>query len=215
MRRLIAVGCVGITVLLAGCATGSQSYTPPEKAYTLDSSKVVDKGYDALWAEAVPSLGKQFFVINNLDKASGLINVSYSGDPEKYVDCGSATSQVTNLRGKRFYFYPASKAFTEFETFSPQTGLLSFRRNMSLEGRINLIFEKLGAQQTKVTANTKYILTRKFSGRAATGQYLGTSSDSISFTNSQKGAFEPNSNGAATTCVSTGALEKAILDAIH
>ena len=30
----------------------------------------------------------QFFVSNNLAKSTGLVNLSYSGVPEKYLDCG-------------------------------------------------------------------------------------------------------------------------------
>lgn len=194
---------------------GHNSYTPP-KAYKLESSKVVAKSYDALWAEAVPELGKQFFVINNLDKASGLINLSYSGDPEKYVDCGSAATEVSNARGKRDYFFPASTAYTTYETFIPQVRqLATIQRRMSLEGRVNLIFEKLDASQTKVTANVKYILTRQATGRLATGQFMGTDTETVSFTNSQKGQFRAPQSGNATTCVATGALEKSVLDSIH
>ena len=41
-------------------------------------------------------------------------------------------------------------------------GVKTFRvkRKMALEGRMNLIFESLGKSQTRVTANTKYVLTR-------------------------------------------------------
>ena len=43
----------------------------------------------------VAGIGDSFFVINNLDKESGFINVSYSGDPCMFVDCGRVNSDVT------------------------------------------------------------------------------------------------------------------------
>lgn len=205
--------CLGVT-LLAGCATGSQHYYPP-KERLVNTTKTINKNYDTVWADAIPTLGKQFFVINNLDKASGLINLSYSGEAEKYIDCGTATSSVTNARGKRDYFYVGAAPYTEFEAFSPQMGLAFLQRKISLEGRINLILEKTGTDRTKVTTNTKYIVTREYKGRMVTGQYFQPSVDSVSFTNDQKGLFTPNANGQATTCVSKGTLEKAILDSIH
>jgi hypothetical protein len=70
----------------------------------------VERSKDEVWNELVAGLGAQFFVINNMDKASGFINVSYSGDPEKYVDGGELYFQVENLRGPREYRFPGSKS---------------------------------------------------------------------------------------------------------
>lgn len=75
------------TALLTACATSTLDYVGPAQT-TKQNSTVVDRDRDAVWAEAVPRLGKQFFALNTIDKASGLINLSYSGDPERYVDCG-------------------------------------------------------------------------------------------------------------------------------
>lgn len=167
---------------------------------------------DAVWNSAVPKLGKQFFVINNLDKSSGLINLSYSGDPESYVDCGRIISYVSNARGARTYDFPASKADQQYEVMSGN--LFFVHRKMSLDGRINLIFEELSPNETRVTANTKYVLSKTFTVNGVTGGIPQTQTDSISFNSGGTASFPTVSDGRATECVSTGKLESEILQAI-
>ena len=93
-----AVLSVLIAATLAGCAT-KVDYRPPSLASVPSNSKVVDKPIDEVWTKAVPAIGKQFFVINNLDKSSGLMNLSYSGSPEQYVDCGHLNLQDQKASG--------------------------------------------------------------------------------------------------------------------
>src|SRR5688572_21994572 len=145
--------------LLTGCVAGSLNYDPPNPPSAINNSKVVTKSRDAVWNAAVPSLGKQFFVINNLDKASGLINISYSGDPEKYVDCGSIRSEVENARGKRSYFIPGAKADANYE-YVADNSLFLIHRQVNVDGRMNLVFEELSPNETRVTANTRYVVSR-------------------------------------------------------
>ena len=105
-------------LFLAGCA-GKLDYVRPSTAPgSANNTKIIDKPREAVWNSSVPELGKQFFVINNLDKSSGLINVSYNGDPEKYIDCGRVTSYVKNARGERTYDFPASKANQQYEVMN-------------------------------------------------------------------------------------------------
>jgi len=90
-----------VTITLSGCVSGKVDYMRPSQQSSLSNSKIINRSRDEVWNSSVPQLGKQFFVINNLDKSSGLINISYSGDPEKYVECGTITSYVRNVRGER------------------------------------------------------------------------------------------------------------------
>ena len=76
-----------ISTSIIGCA-GKLQYFPPQTNPTLNNEVTINKSKEDVWKYLIPMLGKQFYVINNLDKNSGIINVSYGGDPEKYVDCG-------------------------------------------------------------------------------------------------------------------------------
>lgn len=210
MTRFISVI---LLALLTACA-GTMDYVRPNATTAGKSNeKILDRPREAVWNASVPALGKQFFVINNLDKSSGLINVSYSGSPEKYIDCGHITSFVKNMQGARTYDFAASKAQQSYEVMNPQ-GLFFLDRRMSLEGRVNLIFEEMSPTQTRVTANTRYVVQRQINVRAATGQSQ-SQTDTISFTSANGAAFPTGSDGRFAECVSTGALEQEILGAIQ
>ena len=159
----------------------------------------------------IPALGKQFFIINNLDKESGLINISYSGDPETYVDCGRIKSYVKNARGERTYDFPSARAYQAYEVMDTEggTGYWQVERKVQLEGRMNLILQEIDAGSTNITANTKYIVTRTFSTQGPNGRDSGT--DSVSF-NSGQSATLP---GAKTECRATGKFERDVLDLVN
>ncbi|WP_152986915.1 hypothetical protein [Bordetella bronchiseptica] len=193
------------TALLAGCA-GSVNYSPPALRAPLPNTITIDQPIDTVWTQAVPRLGKQFFVINNLDKSSGLINISYSGNPESYIDCGRIRSHVQNLRGTRDYDFPAASASQTYEVMqNGQYGQV--HRQMDLDGRVNLIFESIGKNATRVSANTKYVATKTVTSPT----HAGMLKDSISFTSGNGATFR---GAFPTECRATGALEQQILDAV-
>src|SRR5215470_6870285 len=114
-KRLIRVYLLLLPLLVCSCVTGGFNYTKPAQRTYDPNSVTVNMSKDELWKGLIPILGKQFFVINNLDKDSGFINLSYPGDPEQYVDCGVLTSTVSNARGERTYTIPGNKAQKEYE----------------------------------------------------------------------------------------------------
>ncbi len=201
----IAFLCAAL-LSLAGC--GSYNYRPPAMGQGGVNSKVIQKPVEEVWTATIPALGKAFYVINNMDKGSGLINVSYSGKPENFVDCGHITSSVQNAMGKRDYSFPGASAYQEYEVML-NGELYAYQRKMELEGRINLIFEALGKNETRVTANTRYVMTKTILVRNMRGQ-TRSDKDSIPF-NSGEGAQFPGQ----TECRATGSLEKRVLDMIQ
>lgn len=198
---------------VSGCA-GTLDYVRPNTSPAPSANyKIIDKPRDAVWNASVPELGKQFFVINNLDKSSGLINISYSGDPEKYIDCGHITSFVKNMKGERTFDFPGSKAQQYYEVMTG--GQLFFiNRKMSVEGRVNLVFEEISPNQTKVTANTRYVVQKQQTVQLAGNNFPQSASDSISFNSGGSSSFTANADGRATECMPSGALEREILSAI-
>lgn len=199
-------------VFVSGCA-GKLDYVRPNISDAPSTNyKVIDKPREAVWNASVPELGKQFFVINNLDKSSGLINISYSGDPEKYIDCGRITSYVKNLAGERTYDFPGAKAQQSYEVMNGN-GLFMVERKMSVEGRVNLVFEEVSPNQTKVTANTRYVVQRQQTVRGS-NNFSRSASESISFNSGRSSAFPANADGRTSECMANGALEDEILSAI-
>lgn len=206
---------VATSIAFTACA-GKVDYVRPTTVVAPASNvKVVERPRDAVWAASVPELGKQYFVINNLDKASGLMNISYSGDPERYIDCGRITSYVQNARGERTYDFAGAKAQQAYEVMNPAVGLFFIDRRMSVEGRVNLIFEDIGGTSTRVTANTRYVVTRAQTIRSAANDASHSANDTISFNSGGAASFPSNSQGQSAECVANGALEREILSAIR
>jgi len=85
---------------------------------------------------------------------------------------------------------------------------------MTLEGRVNLIFEDLGSNQTRVTANTRYGLTKLAEVKNVQGA-MQTFSDTISFNSGSSAQFPRNPNASPTECFPNGKLEQDILSAIN
>jgi len=211
MRIVLA----SVSVLaLVGCA-GKLDYAPPTTLVAPGANvKLIDRPREVVWNAAIPELGKQYFVINNLDKSSGLINVSYSGDPELYIDCGRITSYVKNAQGERTYDFAGAKAQQQFEVMN-SSGLFFLDRRMNLEGRVNLIFEEVGPSSTRVTANTRYVVARTQTVRSAANSIPHTATDTINFNSGGGASFPVARDGRGSQCVATGALERAILNAIR
>jgi hypothetical protein len=203
----------GLVSLLAlgGCATGGYNYTPPSVPDLGANTKVIDRPREDVWKTSVPALGKEFFVINTIDKSSGLINLSYSGDPEKYIDCGQVSTHVKNARGERTYNFPGARAQQTYEFFS-NNAIFVVQRKLNLEGRVNLTFEDAGPGKTKVTANTRYVVTRTGQAQNLAGGFPVNLSDTIAFNSNGSGSF---GNGQGSTCVPSGKLEQEILSAVQ
>lgn len=144
---------------LSGCVTSEQKYSPPATKVSLTSNfKEVEGSKEEVWSALVSGLGSQFFVINNMDKASGFINISYSGDPEKYVDGGELYFKVENMRGPREYRFPGARANMQYER-SANGMLMVINRRLSLDGRMNVITTETTPGHIRVTVNTRYVLT--------------------------------------------------------
>ena len=200
--------------LLGGCVTGKFVYTPPtERAATLNSIEIA-RPIDGVWATAIPALGRHFFVVNTIDRSSGFVNLSYSGGPEQFVDCGEISSTVANAAGERTYSFPASRSSQYYER-TADGRLFQIDRRASLDGRVNLIFEAIGPNRTRVTITTRYVFTRE-SQVTTVGTGISRSlRDSISFNTNQSGRFQPDLRSVAVTCYATGKLEADLLNLLR
>lgn len=205
MRRIFPV----VAFPLLACVSGSVSYTPPAPISGPATNVVtVAKPRDEVWRTFIPEIGKSFFVINNVDQGSGLLNVSYSGDPERFVDCGQAYSKVKNLRGERVYRFPAARAQQLYE-MKDGDNIYVLNRSMALDGRANIVMEVIGPTSTRVTVTARYVVTRKVSAVQVGSRIPQLSEESLSFSTGQRAAFKTGST--PTTCQPTGYFEQQVL----
>ena len=216
--------------MIAGCATpgtSTFSYTPPQNPTKIQNEIILSKPFEAVWDSFVRELAKSFYVINNIDKQSRIINVSFSTDtPEAYVDCGITTRIYSRGDERQTYKYQLASASTYKMATStginnqlPQTAVIS--RRSSLEGRVN-IYVAPEDQNTRVSVNIRYVLTIKTEGTYTTENRYGTpiqsgtipaQTSTATFNTNQPTTFNWGTpqQPAEGTCQSLGRLEKDIL----
>ena len=133
-----------------------------------------------------------------MDRESGFINVSYSGDPIKYVDCGQLKVNDTE--------FPGAQEYTQYE-INVVLDRFRIQRKMALEGRVNIVIEELEPKKTKVSTHTRYVVSRSVTIVNSRGQSRNDSS-SIAFNTGAEGTFQGDH---PVTCRATGMLEDDIL----
>ena len=219
---LVLTGCVSKT------ATNTYDMFEPEKN-VINNEKTVSSNYDETWSKLVRELSKSFYVINNIDKESRLINLSFSmnNNLSEYVDCGITkrtfnldkfNSNVTYEIANDSEYYAASTVHAA----PPNTTYFKIFRETFLEGRANVYVAPAhdGSEETVVSVNTKYIWNVNISfeeymymplydrHNLVRGKRLDTS------LNIQPVNFNTNTSGSAggVTCVATGKFEEEILN---
>ena len=115
-REIHAIFVQPLSIITIGCATPGTStfdYTPPQKPTKIQNETIVSKPFETVWDSFVRELAKSFYVINNIDKQSRIINVSFSTDtPETYVDCGITTHTYSRGDERQTYKYNLASAST-------------------------------------------------------------------------------------------------------
>lgn len=193
------------SLVIAGCATSTMNYKPPFEPQIINT-KLVNKPFDETWDALVKELSSDFFVINNIDKNSRLINLSFTSQrPSDFVDCGTSSRTLTNARGDQNYIYKTADS-SDFFAANEIGHVFNVRRVSRLEGRINIYVAPENAG-TNVTVNTKYIISLSTTATAIDGRPAGN--QNFIFDPSTKKAFR---NGEVT-CAALGTIEDRILRA--
>lgn len=199
-----AIVVMGFCILATGCATSSIDYQAPTQSKIVNT-KVVDKPFDQVWDNLVQQLSSDFFVINNIDKNSRLINLSFSTQkPSEYVDCGVTTRRFENARGENSYVYKTADS-AAFSLTNQQGHAFNATRKTKLNGRVN-IYVAPTSSGTSVAVNTKYVVDVIFVATGFDGHPGG--SENLSFDFSTKQSY----SGGEITCYAKGTLEGRILE---
>ena len=203
MNRFIVV--VGV-LLVTGCATSTVTYTPPSVG-PVDNSKSVSVPFDQLWDRLVKNLASDFFVINNIEKNSRIINVSFSAQqPSKYVDCGRTYRTFKNARGEQSYSYESADSSSYSLAYG--NGAFNVQRGTRLEGRTNIYVAPEG-NGSVVTVNTKYVLNIDITAVPLGGGFPSKQSVIADF--STKTPYSNTVGNDTIVCKATGTIERQIL----
>lgn len=222
-----------LIVLMAGCAVaGTSSFSRvPASPTQVQNEVLIDKPFEETWDQLVKGLAKSFYVINNIEKASRIINVSFSTEsPEQFIDCGK--SKCTYERGNDRQEYVYDIASSSSYRIADKAGAYGqfpvthhLNRATSLEGRVNIYMAPKG-DKTVVSVNSRYIFTVRVSGNSVVENAYGTpvnylpipsSSRNLSFNTNQQVSVDLGSPQAPdyVTCYSTGKLEGDILNLVR
>lgn len=143
-----------VLLLLTSCVSYS-SYSPPTAGIRPDDfAVVVDGPFDDVWEYLIDYAGSTFFGIENFEKESGLITLSFgSGTPSEYVT------------GGHWENYAFEGDYVDY---------LARHFNGRLTGKMNLVVRHLDEGRTKVTVNASYVfvasgMAAQFSTASGTG----------------------------------------------
>ena len=209
-----------LTMLVTGCAsTHTADYLSSEMTRKVGNEVLSGMPFDRTWDRLVERLSQDFFVINNIDKQSRLINISFSSnDPGQYIDCGRVARTFKTPSGKKEHYdyavaggatYKEGRGF-DYNRMHDVIAHVTNRTNV--EGRINIYIAPKGRTNTKVSVNTRYIFTVQKRGHIDYGSYsIPITGDLI------KVAFntnEPSDDATIPVCFSKGVIEEKILSMV-
>jgi hypothetical protein len=197
-----------VTMCGFGCAIGNISYYEEQGIKNTDNTIFLKESKDKVWAKLIDGIGKSFFVINNIEKDSGLINISYGDDPCRFISCGTLNSYVLSAQGKRQYNFPACIEYKEYEEFH-KGNLFIIRRWITLDGRASIIVQKRN-NGTLVKVNVRYVVIKNAKIYDPSYKFINTKLSNIKF-NSNGGESFPN----GLKCYANGQFEKMILDIVN
>lgn len=208
--RKIALTILLLAAILAvfGCVGGKVTYIPEQGIRNTDNSIFLRESKDTVWMKLIDGINESLLVINNSEKDSGLINIGYSGDPCRFISCGTLNSYVLNAQGNRKYNFPTCIEYKEYEEFN-EGNLAVIRRWITLDARASIIVQKRN-NGTLVKVKVKYVVIKDAKIYDPSWRFLRTELASIIF-NSNGGESFPN----GMKCYANGRFEKMLLDMVH
>ena len=137
-----------MTILLSSCAVEKKKLTENVGKYispniddtNFKNSVITNKNFDETWTSVLDFVNDSFFKIENLDKDSGLLTLSFgSKDAENFIDCGDFEYTLF-FTGEEF-----KGSYIDYV----KSGLLAV-----LEAKMNINIQKIDNESTKISINT-------------------------------------------------------------
>lgn len=230
MKSLVLL--VAVLFVTSGCAipgVNSMSYTKHDPKLIINEIQV-DQPYSQVWDKLVRELSKSFYVINNIDKESRIINLSFSSQsPSEFVDCGQTHRTYKHGSELINYDYMVADSSTYKYAHGAREAFSYYantRRTTSLEGRSNIYLAPLENDKAKTTVavNTRYILTINVVGDIYAQHLNGNIFSQGQTPHQQPTILSFNTNnpterdfgdGVKISCSSNGKLEQDVLQILQ
>jgi len=209
MKHLLAVAL--LLAPLSSCATTSASYVPPRLPnQQTDWSRSIQKPFDEVWEALIDHASGTFFAIDNFEKESGLLTLSFGGSRlDRFVDGGdweyNESSGMDPMTGRTV------GADVEFD--GNYATFLQQYRTASFTGKMNIFVRDQGGWSTEVKVRARYVVTSSVftGGRVATNIWSFDTGgfDTVHVSGAVKGT-EPS-----RTLRPTHKAERSVLEAIE
>ena len=118
----------------------------------IPTEKTINAPFPDVWARTIPAIAQSFFTINNMEKDSGFLNISFVGDPGTYVDCGTASY----IGESGTQTVAVSHRSHRVETDGGDGSQVLLMGRTVLDSTINVVFVKETADTTRVSINIRY-----------------------------------------------------------
>lgn len=183
MNRTKFVGVFFLIMFLTSCVSGvyvKPTHEDKKENYTL----TVNKSFDEVWNQLIEYSASTFFAIDNYEKDSGLITLSFgSSQPSEFITGG---------------YWEAIGYKGDYVDFSADFN------NGRLSGKMNIVVIKVSDNESRVIVNARYVFTTP----SHTWSFDTGNCDTI-FASSP-----PMGTGRERTICPTYKAENAILDAL-
>ena len=142
-----------MTILLSSCAVEKEKltenigkYVPPNIDDTnFKNSVITNKDFDEAWTSITDFVNNSFFKIENLEKDSGLLTLSFgSKEAENFIDCGDFEYTL---------FFTGEEFKGSYIDYA-KSGLLAV-----LDAKMNINIRKIDNESTKISINTNYMFS--------------------------------------------------------
>ncbi len=195
-----------MTLLLSSCAVEKEKltenigkYIPPNIDDTNFKNFVItNKNFDETWNSVIDFASNSFFKIENLEKESGLLTLSFGSDEaENFIDCGDFEYTL---------FFTGEEFKGSYIDYA-KSGLLAV-----LEAKMNINIQKIDNKSSKISIKTNYT----YSTQHALGYYDPKLNQTYSFVSGGYQTIDvinPIKGSIPTrTCKSTNFAENAIFN---
>ena len=149
-----------MSIIFFGCISSKSIYKPPLRDNSINNySKIFNKTFDETWDALINYSASTFFGIDNFEKQSGLLTLSFgASNPQDYITGGHWKTDVV---------YGVNELHFEGDYVE----YLAKYMNGNLVGKMNIVVKKVDDNHTKVTVNARYVFTTDYVD--ANGRHFG------------------------------------------
>jgi len=144
----IYISFMVLSLLLSSCISSKSIYKPPSQENLQNKYiKEFNRPYNEIWDALINYSASTFFGIDNFEKESGLLTLSFgASNPQDYITGGYWKTDIV---------YGVNELHFEGDYVE----YLSLYQNGSLVGKMNIVVKKIDDNNTRVVVNARYVFS--------------------------------------------------------